>query len=233
MALAGCGMQPRCIGSLTDQEQGEQYKVFSQPEQKLNATEITLEEILGATPHRGLTRSDRFRIALAIASSHLQLRSTPWARKQWESSDVRFPQDAQDANLVMFDRPYVSADFNTDLPEEQRVAKNSDRSFACLGIMLLELLFGTRLQDHPLWSDLGFGNVENSKQTSVLRLATARQWADSVEGEAGEEFSTAVKWCLNDSPTTLNGDEWREDLAKKVVLPLQQCCTWIKCRPPV
>ena len=58
----------------------------------------------------------------------------------------------------------------------------------------------------------------------------AREWADLVEGEAGPDFSAAVMWCLNESPTTLEGVQWREDLANKVVLPLQNCCDWIKGR---
>ena len=55
----------------------------------------------------------------------------------------------------------------------------------------------------------------------------AIQWADEVEDDAGAEFATAVKWCLLDSPTTLDGSAWRKDLAEKVVLALQNCCDWI------
>ena len=94
--------------------------------------------------------------------------------------------------------------------------------------MLLELLFGVCLEDHALWEELGF---QGSKQNPLSRLAIARQWADTVEDEAGSEFSAAVMWCLNESPTTLDGHEWRKDLADRVVLPLQSCCEWVKAKP--
>jgi hypothetical protein len=55
----------------------------------------------------------------------------------------------------------------------------------------------------------------------------AEQWADDVKDEAGPEFSSAVRWCMDESPATLHGDQWRNDLAFEVVLPLQNCCGWI------
>ena len=228
VAISACGMQAACIGSLSDREAGRQYSVFSQPEQKFAGDEITLHEVLHGPCEQRLKRSERFKIALAIASSHLQLHSTRWARKQWESSDIHFPCSKRGDGLIMFDKPYVSADFNSDLLVEQQIPRKTDRSFAGLGIMLLELLFGVCLEDHELWQQLGFGE---NKTVPLYRLMVAKQWADSVEDEAGPEFSSAVLWCLNESPTTLEGDQWRKDLAYRVVLPLQNCCEWIKAKP--
>jgi len=227
-AMGTCGMQASCIGALTDREKGSQYSVFSQPDQKVTAGEITLREVLRSAAKRKLRRSDRFRIALAVASSHLQLRSTPWARKQWESEDVCFPQTMSDEPEILFDRPYVAADFHIGNPSGPQTAKQSDRSFGCLGVMLMELLFGTSLDDHELWQQPNF--TENAGR-SLYRHMVAREWADSVQDEAGPDFSAAVMWCLNESPMTLDGDQWRRDLADRVVLPLQNCCDWIRAKP--
>jgi hypothetical protein len=196
-----CGMQQDAyLGRLVDEVQGGQYRVRSQPEQRVAADEVTLSEIL----HRGhkprLKRAQRFQIALKVASSHLQLHSTPWARKQWESVDVRFPQTSA-----------------------TRAPRLSDRSFGCLGIMLLELLFDAPIEEHELWQQLGAQNTADP----MFRLLVAKKWIDDVEGEAGSEFFAAVDWCLNKSPMTLDGDQWRKDLACEVVLPLQHCCDWI------
>ncbi|KAK5682956.1 hypothetical protein LTS10_004484 [Elasticomyces elasticus] len=221
IAMVGCGMAASCIGALTDVEKGNQYSVHAQPEQKITASEILLSEILSGPSKRRLKRSDRYRIALAVASSHLQLHSTSWARKQWEAHDIRFPCSGPNASDIMFDRPYVSADFTDNAPKP---APATERSFACLGIMLMELLFGVGLEDHELWSNPGFCDNQN---TSLYRQMVAREWADTVEGKAGPDLSAAVMWCLNESPTTLDGDQWRQDLAHKVVLPLQNCCDWI------
>jgi hypothetical protein len=221
-----CGMQQDAyLGRLVDEVQGGQYRVRSQPEQRVAADEVTLSEIL----HRGhkprLKRAQRFQIALKVASSHLQLHSTPWARKQWESVDVRFPQTSADGSSILLDRPFVSASFGTP-PPAKRAPRLSDRSFGCLGIMLLELLFDAPIEEHELWQQLGARNTADP----IFRLLVAKKWIDDVEGEAGSEFFAAVDWCLNKSPMTLDGDQWRKDLACEVVLPLQHCCDWIN--PP-
>lgn len=224
-------MQSADLGLLVDETQGEHYRVSSRPEQKIAADEISLSEILHKTHKPRLQRVQRLQIALKIASSHLQLHSTPWARRQWEATDVRFPQTSANPADIHLHRPFVSADFEANPPSHasNKPPKASDRSFACLGIMLLELAFGTRLEEHELWQQLG---PQNSC-IGVFRLMVAKQWADEVEGEAGPEYAEAVLWCLNKSPTTLEGDEWRRDLASEVVLPLQNCCEWICPRAEV
>lgn len=224
--MSESGMQAACIGSFNDHEAGRQYSVFSQPEQKISGDDITLQEVLHGSRRRELRRSDRFRIALAVASSHLQLRSTPWVSKQWEAVDIRFPMSNDEEASISFEKPFVSADFNATLPVEERPPQKANKSFACLGIMLLELLFRKCLEDHDLWQEFGSSNKANP----IFRLMVARQWADEVEDEAGPEFSAAVMWCLTESPTSLDGERWRRDLADRVVLPIQRCCEWIKTR---
>ena len=92
-AMSSCGMQAARIGALSDHDAGRQYSVFSQPDQKIAAGEITLQEVLQEEHKSRLRRSDRFQIALAVSSSHLQLQSTGWgARKQWQAADIRFPR---------------------------------------------------------------------------------------------------------------------------------------------
>jgi hypothetical protein len=216
-------MQSQCLGMLVGLDQGDRYQVSSQPEQKVVAGEITLWEILSRGHKPRVSRAQRFQIALKIASSHLQLHSTSWARRHWESGDVRFPQAGTTTADILLDRPFVSATFEPDLPSAMRVPKVTDRSFACLGIMMLELLFGAQLEEHELWQQFG----ANSSDNPLIRLMVAKQWADDVKDEAGPEFSSAVKWCLDESPATLHGDQWRKDLACEVVLPLQNCCGWI------
>jgi hypothetical protein len=167
--MESCGMRSECLGILVDGNQGDQYQVSSQPEQKVVAGEITLWEILHRDHKPRVSRAQRFQIALKIASSHLQLHSTSWARRHWESGDVRFPQIGT-AGDILLDRPFVSANFEPELPSRQRVPKVTDRSFACLGIMMLELLFGAQLEEHDLWQQFGAKSTDNA----VLRLMVAK-----------------------------------------------------------
>lgn len=132
---------------------------------------------------------------------------------------------------VLFDRPFVPADFSmTASAGAVASTGGSDRSFGSLGIMLVELCFGTPLRDHELWVQLG---LVPASATPSLQMMVARQWADAVEGEAGPDYAQAVQWCLNECPTTLKGNQWRQDLARKVVLPLQDCCKWLNPKSSV
>lgn len=220
--MGSCGMRQDRIGALTDSDKGRKYTVTAQPEQKLDAGEITLARVLQDSYRPRLQRVQRFSIALAVSSSHLRLHSTDWARKQWEASDICFPVDAN-TKQVMLDRPYVSTSFEARKANAQPAPGGTGPSFVCLGIMLLELVFGMNLEQHDLWHQLG----QSHHQNGTFRLMVARHWADSVEGEAGPDCASAVKWCLTESPQTLQGDQWRRDLADKVVLPLEKCCEWI------
>lgn len=221
--LEGCGMQKLCIGSLTDDDDQCQYVISSEPSQKILADEISLFDILDHSHTPRLRRVQRFQIALKVASSHLKLVSTPWARRQWTSLEIRFPNTSVTGQSVLLDQPFVSADFSDEAPSVGQAPKQTDRSFACLGIMLLELLFGVQLEAHELWQRLGQVNADDD----LLRLMVAKKWADEVLEEAGPEYEGAVLYCLNESPTTLQGDQWRKDLADRVVLPLQSCCEYL------
>lgn len=162
--------QDAYLGMLVDDVQGGQYRVRSQPEQRVAADEIALSAILHQGYKPRLIRAQRFQIALKIASSHLQLHSTPWARKQWVSGDVMFPQTTANGSSILLERPFVSASFGTT-PSVSRAPRLSDRSFGCLGIMLLELLSDSQLEEHELWQLLGPHNTASL----VFRLIVAKQ----------------------------------------------------------
>lgn len=127
----------------------------------------------------------------------------------------------------MLDRPYVSADFDVPASVTANPPHQADRSFASLGIMLMELAFGLTLEDHELWHNAGFGGNEDAP---LYRTMVAKVWADTLEGEVDPGYSEAVAWCLNESPMALDGEAWRKELANRVVLPLQASCEHIGAR---
>jgi hypothetical protein len=230
-ALATLGMGAVCIGLLTDQRLGQSYQVMSQPRQKIVASEITLRDVLQPQYRPRIPRSMRFQLALKVSSSHLKLQSTPWATRQWEARDVQFPKLGSGGGQVLFEDPYISIDFKEDLVRTRNAmnARVMPRSFTSLGIMLLELLFGEPLEEHEFWSHL-----PGKAGDHHLRHAVAVIWAGAIKqelpGEPGKLFFDAIDWCLNESPSTLEGDEWRKDLADRVVLPLEKCCEWMQVK---
>jgi hypothetical protein len=96
----------------------------------------------------------------------------------------------------------------------------NDRSFSTLAIVLLELCFGIRIEDHPtLWSNTHYAS---GKSDPGIRQAVAHEWRHEVQGEAGEQYAAAVTWMLLQSPATAKDDSWRADFAQNVVQPLQR-----------
>lgn len=56
----------------------------------------------------------------------------------------------------------------------------------------------------------------------------AGQWADEVADQEWCEMASAVRWCLAESPRALRGEQWRRDLANRVIQPVQDCYDRIK-----
>ena len=98
-------------------------------------------------------------------------------------------------------------------------AKVNDSGFSTLAIVLLELCFGRRLEDHPMWESPGYGILQNDHN---LRQTVAREWLKEVQEDAGQPYATAVSWALLQSPGVLKDERWREEFAQNVVQPLQR-----------
>lgn len=131
------------------------------------------------------------------------------------------------AQTPLLSRPFISGRFKEPAKAEPQLPQmNKDRTFAALGIMLLELCDRRLLEESIWWQTLGFVD-ENQKSQALYRLVVAGKWSEDVEAEEGFGMASAIKWCLNESPRSLDGEQWRRDLADRVVLPIQNCCQYL------
>ncbi|GIZ44581.1 hypothetical protein CKM354_000777500 [Cercospora kikuchii] len=203
------------LGRLSDGQ--NEYAVFPVAHDMPIAATATLADILDPRSTLRLTRVERYGVALTLASSHLQLHSTPWLKQQWTSEDVCFPTSANGSAVTLHGEPYILTSLSNVANSSKQMTK--DRSFSTLGIVLLELCFGRRLEDHPLWSNSLYAA---GKSDSIMRQAVAFEWLDDVQGEAGEEYATAVTWTLRHVPGIVKDGSWRADFAKNVVQPLHR-----------
>ena len=212
-----------------------------------NASTITLESVLhGNGTHPPLTRRQRYSLAVTLASSFLQLSGTPWINTRWTKSDIIFFQDPQDPVVLIPELPFVYRNFQTTAESvpaqnpppaypttQSQNVEDTIRGFESLGIVLLELCFGTPIEWHPLCQQSG--SLLPSLSPGVLRgalLLVALEWLRDVTGEAGTEYAEAVAWCLVGSRTTPpSGDRWRGDMLERVVRPLELCCSYIGATP--
>jgi hypothetical protein len=171
---------------------------------------VTLQNLLQLA--NLMTRRKRYYLALILASSFLQLASTPWINAPLHKDSIIFVQEATDSNTIIIEQPYIRREMSQNSPAPTKEAISS------LGIRLLELCFGLPLEDYPYRKILGPGDAISAH---ILDSAAAIHWSKMVSDEAGPEFADAIDWCLHAREHS-NGT-WRKDFWLKVVQPLIEC----------
>ncbi|KAH7393829.1 hypothetical protein DE146DRAFT_633779 [Phaeosphaeria sp. MPI-PUGE-AT-0046c] len=179
---------------------------------------LTLDRVLSRESTSRLTRRQRYSIALLIASSVAQLHASSWLNTCLTKEDVLLvPCAGDNSSDLRCHEPFIRQGFplSTTCPETD----TDDRNFTSLGIILLELCFGERLEDNPLRKQYP-AVTEEIKQ--ALDLQAAMQWAPSVQEEGGDDYASAVRWCFLPSVQHTKGS-WRLEIIKNVIRPLEKC----------
>jgi hypothetical protein len=186
-----------CYGGLTDLTSDRYYSVSALESPSGTASTVTLAQVVDGTAAVTFTRIQRYSIAATLASSLLQLESTSWS-KGWTADDVHFAHDANagQGTPLQYDKPFFLAQFTPMAPTIV------DR-FKSLGTLLLELCFGKMLDEHDLWKQPGFSLA---KTNPMMRHFVACEWSKDVDGEAGEQYANAVRFCLHQGPAVLQDD---------------------------
>jgi hypothetical protein len=192
---------------------------LSQPQ---NLEDI-LSHILGSQGKMMLTMKQRLALSLNLASSLLQLHSTPWLRESWTKKAILFtqtepPKIRNKSNLsFLVDQPYVSSTFPHPDP-----GGTVDARFALLelGIMMLEVWHQEKLESH-------FSNTDLVWDSSYYkRLPLAERWMDETGDNIPDFFFEAADRCIrcrfDDIPARPAWDNQKlvQGLFHKVVLPL-------------
>lgn len=180
----------------------------------------------GHGPHSAsLSKNDRLRIAVTLASSVLQLDGTSWLKPQWSSKDIFFHEKNKQASDNDYWHPYVFwklcvADKSTpDSSETSGPRKYMIRSevLYALGLTLIELCFGKALADMHIPED-GDPNEATTKMTTAYRLC------GSVFNEMGEFYDNAVRRCLHQPfdvrDMSLDNEELQQLVFDGIVTPL-------------
>lgn len=181
---------------------------------------LTLQDLLEHKTGLGLTRRQRYSIAVAVASSQVQLQSTPWLTTIWDKKDIHFFYDKSNPQKILLDQPRLSRSVKQSSEEVDNAQSKSDRSIATLGILLLELCFGSALECHPIRARYP---IIEGQPNPYLDLAAALEWSEQVNEEAGPEFASAVSWCLKSNCTNAMNNDWRVEIYENVVKPLHEC----------
>lgn len=213
---SGAKRKDDAITVLADQDHDVSYSVDSALEAAPGSVCVSLADLLKTSGTAKLPRVHRFSIALTLASSHLQLHSTPWLHDEWDAENVHLPITVANGKCTSMGAPYLSKHFVTTQTSTSFTSK-PDRSFVSLGIVLLELCFGQRFDECSFWSQPGYAAL---KANPNMRLTVAFDWLEGVEEDAGVDYSSAVEWTLRQAPVAVKDNTWRQDFAENVVQPL-------------
>ncbi|KAH7082519.1 hypothetical protein BKA63DRAFT_549107, partial [Paraphoma chrysanthemicola] len=135
-----------------------------------------------------VSRRRRYRIALLIASTVAQLKATPWLFSGFGKKDIKFFPLVDAGGSVIFGEPFIEKGFHGTATSRNH--STTDFNFQSLGIILLELCFGHRLEDHPIRRKYAPGNDAQSE--AAFDLVAAIAWLQNVEEEAGADYAWAV-----------------------------------------
>ncbi|OCK99614.1 uncharacterized protein K441DRAFT_535669, partial [Cenococcum geophilum 1.58] len=120
---------PTCFGFLEEDDSRFVLYPPTNNESTTNLTTITLANLLNGST---LTRRQRYSLALTLASSYLQLSSTPWLTGPLCKDDILFLHDKTNDDSTFLDRPYICRDFSPRTPAD------ANRALSTLGIRLLD-----------------------------------------------------------------------------------------------
>jgi len=204
------GRRP-CFGFLD----GDGYRFEVYPGQQ-TAAGIELETVsLDALLHHSrspLTRRRRYYLALILASSYLQLCSTPWLNAPLRKDSILFLRDPSSEGRLLIDNPYICRKM------AKQPTKDANDAISTLGIRLLELCFGIPLEECEFRRQLPPGDEVSGP---ILDRAAAVLWSKTVNEEAGSDFADAIEWCLH--AKELSDGSWRREIWTRVIDPLEDC----------
>lgn len=176
----------------------------------------------------------RMQLSLRLASSLLQLLSTPWLTQAWCKHTVFFlkPENlsnptshAKQTDLVDLSRPLVVCGFRGKCP----VVSSTEPKAALLelGILLLEIWHGTTLESR-------FGLDESASQSQSMtyyeRLVKALEWQDDGTNPMLGLYGQAVSQCLTGNNLSAGKlVDWEDSklwssICSDIIEPLAKLC---------
>ncbi|KAF1986003.1 hypothetical protein K402DRAFT_421580 [Aulographum hederae CBS 113979] len=190
---------------------------------------ISLSDLLGAPNGKqnrtSLTRKQRYILAVTVASSIMQLHSTPWLSEQFGKKDIIFHHTDVDTNAIDIEHPYISPiSRTTDAKPESEYGpppayttySNKNTVLLALGIMLLELYFGH--------TNEALEKADGATDP-LMMWATAHQWASTEKENLPAAFLDAITHCLRcfgDPSGSLEDAQFLQIAVEQIVLPLQE-----------
>jgi hypothetical protein len=222
-----------CAGYLLDSSNRKQgiyplsAPICQSDQQKWSA--YTLRQVLTkqAGFSRRLMQHDKFRVAVDLASSVLQLYKTPWLRDDWSNEDVYFVHRPGAPTSTIYQHPFIYRKFSSPVaspctaaqPPVRRVIRN--QTLFTLGVLLIELLYGKSIEELQKPRDLDCQGTPGAVWCTAERLID-----EELALEAGQLYSDAVRRCIrcdfNRQSSSLDDQDFQQAVYSGVVAPLEK-----------
>jgi hypothetical protein len=191
-----------CLGYLVDDQQRYHELWTETGDHHIpcheNATLISLESLLTGQDGLRLNRLERFKLASILASSLLQLQTTPWLADNMEKQKIMFYRQG---SKVLIEHPYISHSFKSmknaeDFPAPATQPRSNliavKTSLSNLGILLLELCFWQTIESLDLRKSYLGPDGQPNQWTDYM---TAQDWAQMVREEE-PDLGPVIRCCV-------------------------------------
>ena len=201
--LCSCNLDPCSLGYLDDDETQQQHELrYIRDSCCDDKSTISLEALLDNPDALAFTRQQRYKIASILASSLLQLQTTPWL--QQHHLDKKIIIFFRERNTIHFDRPYITHSFPSTRAAPSSSAPSASpalpprfaarHSLNTLGTLLLELCFGKSVEKCEFRKYHLGANGQAHERTN---WSTTRDWAERV-GEEDPRLEGVINCCVSD-----------------------------------
>ncbi|KAL8776830.1 MAG: hypothetical protein Q9194_002919 [Teloschistes cf. exilis] len=218
-----------CLGRLETEQHHYEVITLGQKKQQGTNDYLTLHEIIernygvsimprNQMPNIGdstrLTRKARLELAVMLASTALQLHTTPWLDSNWTAKCIQFANGSLQHPFVS--RAYPAGIIATEVPES-RGSPVRNRSIFGLGILLLELAVGRSIDC--------FKNSEQPLPSEDFFIAS--QLLDELKDNEGPGYLDAAQACIfcnfgsKAKILDLGNDSFRQAVYEDVIVPLE------------
>lgn len=216
-----------CIGFLDDELHREYYIHSVYPPTTLG-DDISLAQLLSRKESGGnpaLLGRDKYELAVILATSILQLHSTPWMDNSHWKEDVRFVR-AKGKNSPYV---YIQQRFDGHVPSPMSARRDSlgspirNETIFGLGITLIELSLGRTLRYFQREEDLG----PDGEPNFLTDLSIAQRLVlEQVQEKEGARYANTVNRCINcifdGFDPSLEDEQFRQAFYQSAVIPLKE-----------
>jgi hypothetical protein len=141
-----------------------------------------------------ITPKDRYELAFLLSSSILQLYKTPWLNDNWTRDEIyllyALPEKALARNMYV-SKSFPKSQITLLAQADPDLALIRNVSVFNLGLALLELTYGHRIEYYQSESDL-----RNGIRTAMTNMLIAQRLIGQIEEYEGKRYSDVVYRCI-------------------------------------